>query len=211
MSLSRKLLASMGIEEDKIDQIISGHSETVNALKDERDTFRGDAEKLASTLTELTAVKNELANAKAELESLKDKPEDEYKGKFESLKAEFEKYKADVEAEKTIATKKAAYTEICKDAGLSDRGVEKAVKYADWDTVELDNKGKVKGAKDHIKALKEDWAEYVVTETTKGAKTSNPPGDSGSGATMSIEEIMAITDTAARQQAIAQNHELFGF
>ena len=32
MALTRKFLTAMGIEDDKIDEIITAHSETVNAL-----------------------------------------------------------------------------------------------------------------------------------------------------------------------------------
>ena len=36
MSLTRKFLAALGIEQDKIDEIIEAHTETVNALKEEK-------------------------------------------------------------------------------------------------------------------------------------------------------------------------------
>ena len=39
MSLTRKFLSAMGIEEDKIEQIIDAHTDTVNALKEARDGF----------------------------------------------------------------------------------------------------------------------------------------------------------------------------
>ena len=38
MSLTRKMLKAMGIEEEKIDQIIEAHSETVDSLKAVRDS-----------------------------------------------------------------------------------------------------------------------------------------------------------------------------
>ena len=43
MSLTRKMLKAMGIEEEKIDQIIEAHSETVDALKKDRDTYKENA------------------------------------------------------------------------------------------------------------------------------------------------------------------------
>lgn len=46
MALTRKLLRSMGIEDEKIDQIIDAHTETVNALKDERDGLKDAADRL---------------------------------------------------------------------------------------------------------------------------------------------------------------------
>jgi hypothetical protein len=96
-----------------------------------------------------------------------------------------------------------------KDAGLSEKGIEKAVKYAEWDKIELEADGKLKGASDHIKAVKEEWAEYVTTTTTTGAKTSNPPANSG-GSVMTKKDIMAIKDYDERIAAIEANPQLFG-
>ena len=43
MALTRKMLKAMGIEDEKIDQIIEAHTETVDALKVERDQYKEDA------------------------------------------------------------------------------------------------------------------------------------------------------------------------
>lgn len=40
MPLTRKMLKAMGIEEDKIEQIIEAHADTVDALRDERDGYK---------------------------------------------------------------------------------------------------------------------------------------------------------------------------
>lgn len=53
MALTRKLLRSMGIEDEKIDQIIDAHTETVNALKDERDGLKDAADRLKKAEAEL--------------------------------------------------------------------------------------------------------------------------------------------------------------
>lgn len=140
----------------------------------------------------------------AKAESVKDS--DEYK----ALKADFDKYKAEVVEKETKAAKEAAYRAILKDANLSEKGIEKAVKYADWDKIELDADGKLKGANDHIKAVRDEWAEYVTTTTTTGAKTSTPPANNGGKTGKTKEEIMAIRDPAVRQAEIAKNPEAFG-
>lgn len=93
---------------------------------------------------------------------------------------------------------------------MSEKGIEKAIKYAEWDKIELEADGKLKGASDHIKAAKEEWAEYVTTTTTTGAKTSNPPANNGGKTGKTKEEIMAIRDPAVRQAEIAKNPEVFG-
>ena len=128
---------------------------------------------------------------------------------YKTLKQSFDDYKAEVAAKETKAAKEAAYRAILKDANLSEKGIEKAIKYAEWDKIELEADGKLKGASDHIKSVKEEWAEYVTTTTTTGAKTSNPPANSG-GSAMTKKDIMAIKDYDERIAAIEANPQLFG-
>lgn len=191
MALTRKLLKSMGIEDEKIDQIIDAHTETVDALK----AYKADAEKLA--------------DVEKELETLKAKGDNGLQQKYDDLKAEYEKYKTDIKNEKILENKKSAYRELVKDAGLSDKGIEKVLKYADWSKIEVDSDGKIKEAKDLLKEVREEWAEYVVKESETGAKVITPPANNGSSKYTSKAEIMKIKDTAERQKAIAENVELF--
>jgi hypothetical protein len=128
---------------------------------------------------------------------------------YKNLKQSFDDYRAEVSAKETKAAKEAAYRAILKDANLSEKGIEKAIKYAEWDKIELEADGKLKGASDHIKAVKEEWAEYVTTTTTTGAKTSNPPANTGSGTGKTRDEIIAIKDGATRRAEMAKNAHLF--
>lgn len=191
MALTRKMLKAMGIEDEKIDQIIDAHTETVDGLKQ----YKADAEKLA--------------DVQKELDDLKAKGDNGLQKKYDDLKAEYDNYKKEMEGEKLLAVKKEAYSELVKDAGLSDKGIAKALKYTDWSKIEVDDKGKVKDASNHIKNLKEEWAEYVVEESTKGANTPTPPANNGAAKYSSKDEIMKIKDTTERQKAIAENIELF--
>jgi hypothetical protein len=193
MALTRKQLAALGIEPEKIDQIIEAHAETVSALKDEAEKYKGNADKYAEVQKELDQLKKATEG--------KD---------YDKLKAEFDKYKADVEAEHTKAAKEKAYREALKDANLNEKGIEKALKYAEWDKIELDDDGKLKDAKGHVKSVREEWAEYVVKSGTKGAETSNPPGGSN-GAKLSKEDIYKtddkgrfVMDATQRQKALAE-------
>ena len=194
MALTRKSLKAMGLTDEQVDSIIEAHTETVDALKDERDRYREDADKLAEVQKELDAAKK----------SAKDAPD------YAALKKEYDEYKKSVEAEKSLQAKKAAFEDVVKDAGLSEKGIAKALKYADWDSIELTDTGKVKDAAKHIKALKEEWSDYVVTESEEGADTDTPPSGSNHAGKMTKEEILNIKDTTERQRAMAENHELFG-
>lgn len=194
MALTRKSLKAMGLTDEQVDSIIEAHTETVNALKDERDSYKEDAEKLVE-------VQKELDKFKATEENAPD---------YEALKKEFDAYKKTVEAEKALQSKKTAFEEVVRDAGLSEKGIAKALKYADWDAIELSDNGKVKDATKHIKALKEEWADYIVTESEEGADTDTPPQNGARAGGMTKEDILNIKDTAERQKAMAENHELFG-
>ena len=184
----RNLAKESGVEIPKEfeDALVSEHLTARNAYAEEQ-------------------VKAELAKQPAE-KAVNVKDSEEYK----TLKQSFDDYKAEVAAKETKAAKETAYRAILKDANLSEKGIEKAIKYAEWDKIELEADGKLKGASDHIKAVKEEWAEYVTTTTTTGAKTSNPPANNGAGTGKTKEEIMAIKDGAVRRAEMAKNPHLFG-
>lgn len=196
MALTRKFLTALGIDAEKIDEIINAHSETVDALKQERDSYKADAEKLPGVQKELDALKV-----------------GGYQKKYEDEHAAFEKFKTETANEKALAAKKSAYEAVCKDAGLSEKGVAKALKYADWSSIEIDDDGKVKDAKNHIKELKEEWAEHIVNENVSGAKTTNPPANNGGGKLTKAdifkkENGRYVMSTAERQKALAENPDL---
>lgn len=167
MALTRKFLAALGIEAEKIDEIIDAHTETVNALKKERDEFKESAEKLPD-------VEKELGELKEAAEKNKDNP---YKAQYEDLKKEYDDYKADVEAKETKAKKTEAFKKLLKEAGVSEKRIDSIVKVSDVDSVELDKDGKIKDSEDAKKRVKEEWADFIVTEEVHGAKTGTPPSD----------------------------------
>lgn len=200
MALSRKMLKAMGIEDDKIEQIIEAHTETVEALKEERDNYKADAERVP-------AMKKELDELKANAEQNEGK--NPYKVKYDALKEEFESYKADVDKKATRAVKEDAYSKLLKAAGVADKRIASVLKVSDStiDGIELDKDGNIKGADKLTEAIKEEWDDFIPTTGTQGASTPNPPANNGGK--MSKEQIFAIKDTAQRQQAMYENKELF--
>lgn len=208
MSLKRKDLSAMGIEPDKIDAIIEGHSETVNALQDEISDLKEQIAEKAKDGETLKAVQKELDDLKKKVKA----EAKEREGKdYDQLKKEFDDYKQEIEQKAVRASKETAYKEVLKDAGIPEKHWNKIIKYSDVDSVELDKEGKITTAKDIMKYLKEEWSDHIETTQQKGADTETPPGGSGTKATMTKEEIDAIEDTAERQKAMLENHELFGF
>lgn len=167
MSLTRKFLAAMGIEADKVDEIIAAHSETVEGLKAERDQYKKDAEKLPKVQEELDALKPQVEEFKP------------YKEKYDKEHADFEAYKNEQSAKATKAAKTEAYKALLKEAGVSDKHLNAVLRVSDLDAVELDDKGKVKDSKKALESIKNDWSDFIVEKETKGADTSTPPAGDG--------------------------------
>ena len=171
MALTRKFLAALGIEPEKIDEIIEAHTETVDALKKERDGFKADAEKLPGVQQELDDLK-------------KQKPAEDYKKKYDELKTEYDGYKADIAAKETSAKKQAAYRKLLEKAGISKKRIDSVIRVSDVDGIELDDSGNVKDSDAKVEDLKKEWSDFIVKEGTRGAETHTPPkgsGDAGDG------------------------------
>lgn len=198
-SLSRKFLAGIGIEDDKVDLIIEKHQEVLTEVKEERDSFKEKAEKLP-------AVEKELADLKAASD---DGKEDSYKVKYDALKEEFEAYKTDIESKATQTKKENAFKALLKEVGISEKRIEAVLKVSDLSKVEFDDEGKIKDEEKMKADLKEEWSDFITSTSSKGAETSNPPANNGK-TTMTREQIRAISDPIARQKAMMENPEAVG-
>lgn len=198
MGFSRKMLKAMNIEEDKIEQIIDAHSETVDALKADRDTYKEDAAKLAAV--------------QKELDELKAKGDDGYKAKYEAEKAAHDALKADIAAKETKKAKTDAYRELLKGANIDEKRIATILRAEapTIDKIELDADGKIKNAEQYTESIKSDWADFIVTQSAKGTNTATPPANGGAASTKTKEDILKIKDAGERQKAIAENPTLFG-
>lgn len=165
MALTRRSLKAMGIEDEKIDEIISAHAETVDALKEQRDNYKTQADELAK-------VQQKLDEAN---ETIKANGSDAWKVKYDAIKEEYDNYKSDMSAKETARAKQAAYREVLKAAGVCDKRIDSIVRVSDIDSVELDESGKIKEADKLTESIKNEWADFIVSTNTKGADTATPP------------------------------------
>lgn len=135
------------------------------------------------------------------------KESDEYK----ALLKDFEDYKAEQTGKEAKAAKAAAYRELAKQAGVGEKWLDTVVKVATntgvIDAMEMEG-DKAKDAETLVESIKSEFSDFVGTARTDGVKTATPPASTGGGKTKA--EILDIKDTAERQQAIAENPELFG-
>ena len=170
MALSRKFLSAMGIEADKIDEIINAHSETVDALKEDRDKYKAEALKLPD-------VQKKLDDALKEIKNNTDN--EKWHTKYDALKDEYDDFKK-TEAEKVAKeSKKTVLKNLLKDIGISEKRIDSVIKVTDIDSIELDDQGAIKDADTLKDSLEKEWADFIVKEKTKGAQSANPPGGKG--------------------------------
>lgn len=195
-SLTRKFLASIGIEEDKIDLIVEKHNEVLTEIKDERDKLKEDADKYNATKAELDTLKQQTAGT------------DSYKDKYEALQKEYDDFKADVESKQTTAKKESAFRNILKDIGIPEKRIDSVVKVSDINGIELDGEG-IKDVETLKESLKKEWSDFITTTKVEGVASANPPSNAGK-TTMTKEQIRAIPDASARQKAMLENPTLFG-
>lgn len=203
MAFTRKFLTALGIEDEKVDEIINAHAEVVNGLKEERDKWKGVAD-------DLKDVKVTLDEAQKQLDEFK-QAGNPYEKKYEDLKSEFDDFKADVAKKEVLAKKTVAFKALLNDAGISSKRIDTVVKASPdaIDGLELEENGDAKDAKEIVSKLKDEWADFVVKADTKGADPATPPANTG-GSGMTHDQIMAIKDRAERRAAIAENPAEFG-
>lgn len=199
MAFTRRFLSALGIEQDKVDEIIQAHTEVTDALKEERDKFKEDAGKLPE-------IQKELEDLKAQVSG-----EDPYKEKLEKLEKEYKDFKAEVEAKATTAKKEKAFRNILKEIGIPEKRIDSVVKISGTKISELefDDNGKIKDGDKLKESLKTEWEDFIPTTRTEGAPSATPPANNGK-TTMTREEIRAISDPVARQKAMLENPSLFG-
>lgn len=191
-TFSRKAIKAMGIDEEKIDTLIDMHTEVVDGLKEELKTAKADAEKLGPVQKELDELKAKVSG-------------------YEKEHSEFEAYKKSIAEKETAAQKTAAVKAYFESKGITGTNLDIAMRGAkeEIDGAELDN-GKIKDTSKLDALISGTYKGLIVTKGTQGVNTSTPPAGSGASATKTKEDIMKIKDTAERQKAIAENHELFG-
>jgi hypothetical protein len=202
----KEILSKAGVDgehmKDAVNEIIEGHTTSIEALREERDSYKEKAQKADDLQKQLEKAQKDLKEATS------DEAEEKYKTKYEMLKDEFKEYKKGIEEKATKESKAKAYREILKEAGISDKRIESVLKVSDIDSIEFDDDGKVKDKDELLKGIKEEWSDFIQTADVQGANPENPPANIG-GKTMTKEDIMKIKDTSERQKAIKENIELF--
>ena len=200
MAVTRKFLEGMGLTEAQVSAIIDEHTNTVNGLKEARDGYKADAEKLASV--------------QAELDQLKADKGDDWKDKYNTLKQTFDDFKAETANREKTEKVKAAYAQLLKSANVDEKRIDAILKITDLSELTLDDAGKFANENELSEKIKSEWGAFIQTTGTKGTQVETPPDNHG-GATMTKADIYAKDEhghykmsTAERQKALASNPDL---
>ena len=100
---------------------------------------------------------------------------------------------------------------MLKEIGVSEKRIDAVMKVTDLDAIELDEQGAIKDLDKAKENAQTEWSDFIQTTTTKGADTSTPPTNTGTGK-MSMQDIYKKDDhgryvmsAEQRQKAIADN------
>lgn len=185
----RKIIGESCTDEIE-NQLVALHLGVVDPLKDDVTRYKADAEKLPGV--------------QKELDDLKAQGDGGYKAKYEAEHKAFGDYKANVDAEKTTAAKEKALETALKKVGIADKRLQSVVRLCKGDglldKLQLDEKGTIKDSDKLETSLKESYSDYIVTTSTQGANTPNPPAGNGGG---------GITAEAFKKMGYAERLKLY--
>ena len=192
MALTRKMLSGMGLTAEQVDAIIEEHTSVTQGLIADRDKYKSNAEKLPEVQKQLDDLQ---------------KGDSDWKAKYEKEHNDFEAFKKDVSDKESAAKVRDAYQKLLEDAGVASKHLKTILRVTDFSNMKLDKDGNLEGADKLTENIKSDWSDFISTTSIKGAGVSDPPAKGGKAKTK--EEILAIADTTERQQAMAENIDLF--
>lgn len=165
----KEILSSAGIPsenvEDTVTKIMDGHVTSINALREERDNYKADAERVQAM--------------QEELESLRAKNGEEWQQKYERERADFKAYKDKIVAEATERQKAELYTEhVLKASGIDEKRFKAIMRLTDLSNVEVKD-GQLTNVDKLIDGVKTEWADYIPKDRTDHASPETPPNNNG--------------------------------
>lgn len=200
MAVTRSFLKGMGLTDEQVGAIIEEHTNTVNGLKEARDTYKADADKLQTV--------------QKQLDDLKANSGDDWKEKYNTLKKTFDDFKTESANQAKAEKIKAAYTQLLKDANVDSKRIDAILKITDLKDMSLGEDGKLADADKLTENIKTEWGAFIQTTGVKGANVETPP-ENHNGSTMTRADVYAKDEhgryklsTAERQKMLAEHPEI---
>ena len=176
MALTRKFLSAMGIEADKIEEIITAHVEVTDTLKDEKEELQKQVDSLKADAEKVPDLEKKIKELEANDVS---KEYEKKKDELKKLQKEYDEYKESIKNDGIKKAKAEAYRGILKEAGVSEKRIDAIMKLSndEVESLELgeDNKVSDDNKKALIEGIKENWSDFITTVKKVGADVDNPP------------------------------------
>lgn len=196
-TFGRKWLAAIIRNEDlspeeKENQIMEGHIGVTDGLKDRIEELKAKADTADELQKQIDGINGG----------------ENWQEKYQKEHQAFEDFRKRTESEAETGAIKTEYRKLLVSEGISEKRIDAIMKVTDFSKMKRDKDGNLVDESDLRKSINSEWGEFKVTVAEKGATVETPPKTGTNAKTK--EEIMAIKDTAKRQQAIAENLNLFG-
>ena len=162
MALTRSMLKGMGLTDEQVGAIIEEHTSVTEGLKQQRDKYKEDAEKLPKLQEELKTLKEDHSG-------------DEWKDKYNAEHESFEKFKAEVADKENVSNLKKAYKKLLAECKVGDKHVDSILRVTDFSKMKLQEDGSFDGADKLKEAIQSDWGGFITKEETKGSDVETPP------------------------------------
>ena len=185
--LTRKFLRALGVEEDKIDEIVTAHQDTLEEIKAERDGLKDNASKLAEAQAEVTRLSGELEKAKKN------------GGDAAKIQADFDAFKQQIADEKAAAQTDADVLALLKEAGIQRESFQQlASKSFDRSKIKRNADGSISNRQELLDGIKTDFADCIATQQQQGTPPNNPPTGGGNNTdlgSLSMEDYIKARQT----------------
>jgi len=160
----KEILSAAGVSaenaEKAITDILDGHLASVNALREERDNYKADADKLK--------------DVQKELDDFKAKGDQDWQSKYENEHKAFDDYKKQIADQKVVEKKSELYKQLLKDSKIDEKRIAAIMKVTDLSKLKIKD-DQLDGKDELEKSIKAEWADFIVKESKSGADVSNPP------------------------------------
>lgn len=165
----REYLSEAGCPAENIEsatkKIHAGHITSINALREQRDSYKEAAE--------------QLPGVQKELNELKSKSDPDLLKKLEDKTNELEDFKKEVAAEKLKAQKTDLYTALLKGCNVGENRIPAILKVTDMDSLTIKEDGTLDNVDGLKTAIENDWGAFILKKKEEGAPVETPPGNNG--------------------------------
>lgn len=183
MALTRAYLRGLSLTDEQVNAIIEAHAETVDGLK----AVNADLQ------SKLDAAQPDAAKAA------------EFEQKYTEAEKALADYRAEVEAADARRNKAAAYRDMLRAAGVSEKRFDAIMRVdsAVIDALEFDEHGGVKDADAVNKSISESWGDFITeSATVPGNPTPTPPAPAPAAYSMADVRGMSAAEINANWSAV---------